>query len=275
MSLAELQSYLMADGVKDDIVALTRLTARSELSNLVSDPDDVDLKDADWQRLILAGSILARSGKRDEQDAALRIAVAAITLVEDVTVRDAGAVLLGKLSNFRAVALAEDRGLVADDLDARLGVSLRLETQRREMDRSVLVETTGRWMEVNEFQQRFWTSASEAKWLSASAPTASGKTFLVLQWLVDQLGAGKATIAVYLAPTRALVSEIETNLLRILKGRKGIEVTSLPLRTKFDAARSGGSRLILVLTQERMHLLANVLGGDFSIDLMIVDEAHK
>ena len=24
-----------------------------------------------------------------------------------------------------------------------------------------------------------------------------------------------------------------------------------------------------------MHLLANVLGGDFSIDLMIVDEAHK
>lgn len=275
MSLAELQSYLMADGVKDDIVALTRLTARSELSNLVGDPDDVDPKDTDWQRLILAGSILARSGKRDEQDAALRIAVAAITLVEDGTVRDAGAVLLGKLSNFRAVALAEDRGLVADGLDARLGVSLRLETQRREMDRSVLVETTGRWMEVNEFQQRFWTSASEAKWLSASAPTASGKTFLVLQWLVDQLGGGEATIAVYLAPTRALVSEIETNLLHLLKGRKGMEVTSLPFRTKFDAARSGGSRLILVLTQERMHLLANVLGGDFSIDLMIVDEAHK
>lgn len=275
MSLAELQSYLMADGVKDDIVALTRLTARSELSNLVDDPDGVDPKDVDWQRLILAGSILARSGKRDEQDTALRIAVAAITLSADGTVRDAGAVLLDKLSNFRALALAQDRGLVADGLDGRLGVSLRLETQRREMDRSVLVETTGRWMEVNEFQQRFWTSASEANWLSASAPTASGKTFLVLQWLVDQLGAGEAKIAVYLAPTRALVSEIETNLQHLLKSRRGMQVTSLPLRTKFDAARSGGSRLILVLTQERMHLLANVLGGDFSIDLMIVDEAHK
>lgn len=265
----------MTDGVRDDIVALTRLTARSELSNLVEDPDGVDPKAVDWQRLILAGSILARSGKRDEQDAALRIAVAAITLSEDGTVRDAGAVLLDKLSNFRAVTLAQDRGLVADGLDGRLGVSLRLETQRREMDRSVLVETTGRWMEVNEFQQRFWTSASEANWLSASAPTASGKTFLALQWLVDQLGAGEATIAVYIAPTRALVSEIETNLQHLLKDRKGMETTSLPLRTKFDAARSGGSRLILVLTQERMHLLANVLGGDFSVDLMIVDEAHK
>jgi Lhr-like helicase len=130
-------------------------------------------------------------------------------------------------------------------------------------------------LEVNEFQQRFWTGASAALWLSASAPTASGKTFLVLQWLVDHMRSGGAAVAVYLAPTRALVSEIETNLESLLKGTKGIEVSSLPLRTKFDAARSGASSLILVLTQERMHLLANVLRGDFSIDLMIVDEAHK
>ena len=275
MNLAELQSFLMADGVGEEIRAVAMLTARSEISNLAYEPEAVDPETIDWSRLIFAGSILARSEKREEQDAALRIAVAAITLVDDETIRDAGAVLLGKLSNFRAVALAEDRGLVRNGLDERLGISLRLESQRREMHRSVLVETTGHWIEVNEFQQRFWTGASSARWLSASGPTASGKTFLVLQWLVDQLGSGHATIAVYLAPTRALVSEIETSLQHLLKGRKGLEVSSLPLRTKFDAARAGGSRLILVLTQERMHLLANVLGRDFSVDLMIVDEAHK
>lgn len=270
-----MQSWLLSHGVGDDIAAVAKLTARSELCNLATDSDAVDPADIDWQRLVLAGSILARSDRRPDQEAALRIAVAAITLVEDVSVRDAGAVLLDKLSNFRAVTLAISRGLVGDRLEERLGVSLRLETQRREMDRSVLVETTGRWMEVNDFQQRFWRGASAASWSSASAPTASGKTFLVLQWLVDQMGSGDATIAVYLAPTRALVSEIETNLETLLKALKGIQVSSLPLRTKFDAARSGGSRLILVLTQERMHLLANVLGGEFSVDLMIVDEAHK
>lgn len=275
MSLAGLQAWLLSQGVGDDIAALTKLTARSELSNLMDDPQPVDPADIDWQRLILAASILARSERRSDQEAALRIAVGAITLVKDEKVRDAGAVLLDKLSNFRAVTLAVDRGLVADGLDERLGISLRLESQRREMDRSVLVETTGHWLEVNEFQQQFWNGASWATWLSASAPTASGKTFLVLQWLVDQVGSGEAAVAIYLAPTRALVSEIETNLESLFKATKGIEVSSLPLRTKFDAARSGGSRLILVLTQERMHLLANVLGGDFSVDLMIVDEAHK
>lgn len=275
MSLADLQAWLLSEGVGDDIAALTKLTARLELSNLADDPQAIDPAKVNWQRLILAGSVLARSERRADQEAALRIAVAAISLVEEAKIRDAGAVLLDKLSNFRAVTLAMSRGMVASGLDERLGVSLRLESQRREMDRSILVETTGHWLEVNEFQQRFWAGASKATWLSASAPTASGKTFLVLQWLIDQVGSGDATVAVYLAPTRALVSEIETNLEALLKAKKGIEVSSLPLRTKFDAARAGGSRLILVLTQERMHLLANVLGSDFSVDLMIVDEAHK
>lgn len=275
MNLAGLQAWLMSDGVGDDIAALTKLTARSELSNLADDPQAIDPALIDWQRLILAGSILARSERRADQEAALRIAVAAISLVADAKVRDAGGVLLDKLSNFRAVTLAVRRGMITYGLDERLGISLRLESQRREMDRSILVETTGRWLEANEFQQQFWTSASAATWLSASAPTASGKTFVVLQWLIDQVGSGEATVAIYLAPTRALVSEIETSLESLLKATKGIEVSSLPLRTKFDVARSGGSRLILVLTQERMHLLANVLGDDFSVDLMIVDEAQK
>lgn len=275
MILEDLQSWLLAEGVRDDLHKIVRLTVRSDLTNLTHAPDEPTAEGIDWQRLIFAGSILARSEARMDQEAALRIAVAAITLSKDAVVRDAGAVLLGKLSNFRAVSLAVARNLVAKGLDERLGVALRLESQRREMDSSILVERTGAWLQVNDFQQRFWTNASRASWLSASAPTASGKTFLVLQWLIDQLGASEATVAVYLAPTRALVSEIETNLQSLLGDATDVVVSSLPLRSKYDAARAGGARLVLVLTQERMHLLANVLGDAFLVDLLIVDEAHK
>ncbi|MHC9419726.1 DEAD/DEAH box helicase [Sphingomonas citri] len=272
MSLADLQSWLRNEGIRDDLNAITRMTVRTEIANL--QPDLIKL-DIDWSRLLLAGSILARSDQRVDQEAALRIATGAIGLGSEQAIVDAGAVLLGKLSNFRAVLLAGKRKLLAEDLDGRLGVALRLEAQRREMERSVLVESSGEWLQVNDFQQRFWTSAKEHNWLSASAPTASGKTFLVLQWLLDQMRVGAAAIAVYLAPTRALVSEIETNLQALLGKDGPIEVSSLPLREKFDEARSGGRRLILVFTQERLHLLANVLGVDFSVDLLIVDEAHK
>ncbi|AWP73392.1 DEAD/DEAH box helicase [Bordetella bronchiseptica] len=275
MSLADLQSWLLQEGVRDDLDAITRLTVRNELDNLAPDPSAPSATAIDWPRLLLAGSILARSDQRRDQEAALRIATAAISLTDGQALKDAGAVLLGKLSNFRAIALATNRGLLTADLDGRLGVALRLEAQRREMDRSILVQSSGAWLQVNDFQQRFWSNAGGERWLSASAPTASGKTFLVLQWLIDQVIAREARVAVYLAPTRALVSEIETSLKRLLGNTEEIEVSSLPLPDKYRAARAGGARVILVFTQERLHFLANVLSDVLSIDLLIVDEAHK
>jgi hypothetical protein len=70
-------------------------------------------------------------------------------------------------------------------------------------------------------------------------------------------------------------AEIESHLLALLGKQGAIQVSSLPLRDKYDAARAGGPPLILVFTQERLHLLANVVGDAIAIDLLIVDEAHK
>ncbi len=275
MSLVELQSWLFEEGIRDELNVLTRRTVVAELDNVKDDPDTVSVANTDWNRLLLAGSILARSELRTHLEAALRIATGAVTLSNSPSIRDAGAVLLGKLSNFCAMALADQRDLIASNLDARLGMALRIEAQHRQMEHSVLVESSGQWLQVNDFQQRFWSNASDHDWLSASAPTASGKTFVVMQWLIDQLHSTQVRIAVYLAPTRALVSEIEVYLRNILGKDSNIEISSLPLREKFDAARTGGAKLILVFTQERLHLLANILGNAICIDLLIVDEAHK
>lgn len=275
MSLADLQAWLLQDGIRDDLTAATLLTVRMELDHLEGDSSLPTATAIDWRRLLFAGSILARSELRTNQDAALRIATAAISLTNDPVLKDAGGVLLGKLSNFRAIALATNRNLLAADLNERLGVSSHLEAQRREIDRSILVQSRGVWLQVNDFQQRFWLKAAGERWVSASAPTAAGKTFLVLQWLIDQVIAGETRVAVYLAPTRALVSEIEISLKGLLGENESIEVSSLPLPDKYTAACGDGPRVIFVFTQERLHLLTNVLGESFTIDLLIVDEAQK
>lgn len=275
MSLTDLQSWLLQEGIRDDLDEITRLTVRMELDNLEDNDSTKPVKEIDWSKLLLAGSILARSDKRKDQEGALRIATAAISLTDDPALNDSGAVLLGKLSNFRAIELAISRHLLSENLEERLGISLRLELQRRKIDHSILVQSSGLWLKVNDFQQQFWTRASEECWVSASAPTASGKTFLVLQWLIDQLMSEEIRVAVYLAPTRALVSEIESSLKDILSESRSIVVSSLPLTDKYNAARAGGPSAILVLTQERLHLLANALNDSLSIDLLIVDEAHK
>jgi superfamily II DNA/RNA helicase len=275
MSLTDLQTWLLGESIRDELDELTRRMVVTEIDNLVPPDAAASVAKIDWSRLLLAGSILARSDQRPRQEAALRIATGAITLSTSEAVKDAGTVLLGKLSNFRAINLAGERGLLTADLDGRLGMSLRIEAQRREMDQAILVESSGRWLQVNDFQQRFWRDAADNHWLSASAPTASGKTFLVLQWLIDHMQSGEARVAVYLAPTRALVSEIEGSLVAILGKESRVQVSSLPLRDKYDAALVGGVHPIFVFTQERLHLLANILGDAMAIDLLIVDEAHK
>ena len=268
-----MQEWLVADGINDELDALTVGVVRSEIDNLVplEASDDVRL---DWSRLLLAGSILARSNDRVHQEAALRIATGAVILSDHPSVSDAGAVLMDKLANFRAVQLAEDRGLVASDLEERLGATLRMEAQRRHLEHAVLVQSSGQWLAVNEFQQRFWEAAQSHDWLSASAPTASGKTFVVLQWVTDWLRVSESGAVVYLAPTRALVSEIEGHLHDALALDQTVEVTSLPLRRwgKGDAAPK---RSVYVLTQERLHLLLNNSAADMKVGLLIVDEAHK
>ena len=277
MSASEFFDWLVSEAISADVLKLTQLTVASEIDNLSASFECEDLEaEFDWERLLLAGSMLAKSEKRGHKEVALRVATAAISLNTRSVVKDAGAILLEKLSNHRSAELAAERNLIASDRSSRLGATMRLEAYRRKFENSVLIKSDGSWLNVNEFQREFWKGASsDGSWLSASAPTASGKTFLVLQWLVDSMGTSKKKVAIYLAPTRALVTEISNSLLKILNGSEKIEVSSLPLKEKYLSAISSEKKIVFVFTQERLHLLANALDDQVDIDLLIVDEAHK
>lgn len=281
MTEDELIEWLLAEGVASDLALLSKANALQELENV--EPVEAVAKAmvaVDWNRLLLAGSILARSEARPPREAALLIATSSMTLAQPGPTRDAAALLFEQLSNKVAVGLAQKRGEVGVDLDARLGIGARLELTRNRLMNSVVLEANGGLLEVNAFQRSFWTSSQDGRgWISASAPTACGKTYLVLQWLLDQVRAKRARMVVYLAPTRALVSEIETNL-RDLLARASLDtdpirVSSLPLTDEYLAMRKGGPPLVTVFTQERLHLFANALSDEMEIDLLIVDEAHK
>ncbi len=277
MNKVDLFEWLIHDVLKDDLEKLTQLAVAGEITNLkeaftCDNPDEM----FNWRDLILAGSLLVRSEQREHLEAALRIATAAVTLETAQDVRDAGAVLMEKLSNHRSVELAEKRNWIEPGLEGRLGVSMRLEASRRRFEDSVLLGANGRWIRVNDFQRDLWNGvSSSAAWLSASAPTASGKTFLVLQWLLDHLRTSETKVAVYLAPTRALVSEIESNLKEFCGSDAGVEISSLPLREVYFSAASEKKKVIFVFTQERLHLLLNLVGEGLKLDLLVVDEAHK
>jgi hypothetical protein len=275
MRLEDLQKWLLDEGIGLELAQLARLSAVAEFPSLQPAEDLAELK-PDWPRLLLAAGFLARSDERVAQEAALRVASAGLVLPASPIVRDASAVILQQLANRRSVDLAERRGILCHNVEGRLGIAARIAAARRRLDDMVLLRN-GEWLQANRFQKAFWQGAAEVAWVSVSAPTAVGKTYIVLRWLLDRIVAGEVGVAVYLAPTRALVGEVEQEL-RELSPRHGLEnsldISSLPLKELHDAGASG-RRVIFVFTQERLHLLANAVGDYLAIDLLVVDEAHK
>ncbi|SEN24008.1 Helicase conserved C-terminal domain-containing protein [Roseovarius tolerans] len=200
------------------------------------------------------------------------VAEAAVCFSDEDLVKDAGSLILTRLSNHRAVALAEEKGFLKPELDDRLGTMEALLQTRRRLRSEIILNDTKSIL-GNRFQSDLWSSLSEAQWVSATAPTAAGKTYAVLNWLLRQHATGKSKSSVFLAPTRALVSEVERQLneLKLVHGLNDLKVTSLPINE--EELRS--DRFIAVFTQERLHIFLNAGEEPHPFNIAVVDEAQK
>ena len=271
MNIGQLHDWIMSeDGLRQQFDRIAVAAVAQEFKSLSSVrelPGDID-----WQRLLLAASALTLSDDRLHQEAALQVAYAGLTLTQDPVVRDTSAVLFSQLSNERSIKLAEDRRLISPGYVERLGASGSMLETRRKLRDGILFRD-GTVLTSNRFQRRFWATAEESQWVSATAPTASGKTYIVLRWMLDHLVGGSTRLVVYLAPTRALVSEIESEIRHLAPshGLRNLRVTSVPAREFYDR----DTPTVLVFTQERLHLFANSVEGGVAADVIIVDEAHK
>lgn len=226
----------------------------------------------DWKYLLFAASALARSDDSAEQRAALRIADTCLQLKTTTEEEKAGAlVILDTMANHRARQLAERRSIVSPELVDRIPLPLRGDMSRRLSEDSIRT-ATGQVFSVNRFQKNFWDALHDAEWVSASAPTSAGKSFLLRLWVRDLFSTISNAKIVFVVPTRALIQEVSDAFADDQKGGnlQGIILHTLPLETGFEPTHGH----LLIYTQERLHIL---LGRDSALafDALVIDEAQK
>src|SRR6185437_13316253 len=127
---------------------------------------------------------------------------------------------------------------------------------------------SGGAISANSFQRDFWNAAATYQWLSVSAPTSAGKSYIVKRWFEETIALAEKFRGVYLVPTRALIEEVTGDL------REHFDVEISVFALPWDAEINTGPKEIYVLTQERMHLLQQRF-PDLVTDLLFVDEAQK
>lgn len=226
--------------------------------------------DFDLWYMLTCASILAHSDNWTHQDAALRIAQYCIQRPSGTpSQKDGAALVLDALCNQTAIQLAEKRRLIESWYGNRLSLGALLESTNRKIGHTIQL-SDGKTIIANNFQLAFWEEARKCMWISASAPTSVGKSFILESWIQDYLAVNENSLVVYLVPTRALISEVAREL-KVRLPADRVNIASLPLAKYYKAGTSN----VFIFTQERLHIFLNTFEDKPKIDALIVDEAHK
>lgn len=274
MPLSEIQSFLLANaGFRERFRAMVLRSVSQQLDALAVDESIAELPPTDWQYMLFCASLLTHSKDESGLDAALRIAQTCISSPETTRLhRDSAAMILDALTNRRAIELAQSRDMLQPNLPGRLPMMALLDWYRREWTQTLTLPGD-RQVYVNAFQLAFWNMAQTNRWVSLSAPTSAGKSYIIEQFLVDQLDARNDACVVYLVPTRALIHQVERDIRSYVAhaGIDSVNVSTLPVREAFVAEE----RNVFVFTQERLHIFLAALDSTPLVNLLIIDEAQK
>lgn len=249
---------------------LNALTSQSVSSTFLGLTGRPDIPPLDWDYLLKIGSVLAFSEVGKCQAAALRIAHTCVsTEGTSESQRAAAGVIFDSLTNFPALQLALNKRLVPPDFQGRLPLSLRLDALNRRFSSS-LPEKPG--VQLTRFQQSLYDSLKSKRYVSVSAPTSAGKSFALTQFVARYILKNSNPKIIYLVPTRALIQQCETDFKGVLQG-----ISPRPLLTSVPQLPDNWreNACLMILTQERYHWVLNNAPEDFSIDLLVVDEAQK
>lgn len=250
---------------REALEAARRLTVRSEFARVEWDED---VPPIDWSFALLYASAITSAQSERAQSAVLRIATACMLSTDaESGHKAAAAALLERSGNHMAVELAESRERLPADAWLNLPGALRMEVVRSRIEFSVRL-SDGRVLAVNPFQGKFWDAVEANDWLSVSAPTSAGKSRIIREHFLELTRQAGPFTLIYLVPTRALIEEVSRDLRREVPSDVG--VFTMP----WDPDLAESSRIVLVVTQERLHLVLELLPS-LSVDLLFVDEAQS
>lgn len=257
---------LLAEG------SVAALLADAELASVVADLPALQVDDAadmplDLNRLLGLASWMSSVESEEAQNAVLRATHAC--LVEPTATaaqRAAALVLLERVGNRPAVRLARSRDLLGGVGLAETPAVLQLDVSRAR--NTYAIPAGAGTLSGNQFQRDFWSKIADNDWLSVSAATSAGKSFIVRQWFDRRLSETDRFVGVYVVPTRALIDEVGRELRELLPDE--VAVVQFP----WDARAGETRKEVYVLTQERLHLVLDRF-PDFRADVVFVDEAQK
>ncbi|WP_322003839.1 DEAD/DEAH box helicase [Paraburkholderia tropica] len=121
---------------------------------------------------------------------------------------------------------------------------------------------------LTDFQLTVWRELHKRQFVSVSAPTSSGKSFIIQTFLKDYITRSDRNLdVVYIVPSRSLIHEVQAKLTDALPEVVVMSTPRARIENAFNQTR------VFVFTQERLRTALDQ--EDFDLDILIVDEAQQ
>src|SRR5207245_1377285 len=127
-------------------------------------------------------------------------------------------------------------------------------------------------LSLTDFQSQILRVMKTGANLAFSAPTSSGKSYVLHNLVADRMFSNEAFCVVYIVPTKALVAETQKQIsenVRLVLGQSDFVVFT-GASTLNSREVGAATKKVFVLTQERLQdMLANQI-IDFTVNLLVV-----
>ena len=129
---------------------------------------------------------------------------------------------------------------------------------------------------LTDYQVELLHNLKKKRNISISAPTSAGKSYILTRYIVECVINNKKFIAVYIVPTRALITQVQRDFNKALRDHQieNVDIYTSSWEIK-DEDIEQLSKAIFVLTQERLQAFEGRMKIPFKIDLLIIDEAQN
>lgn len=256
--------------MKESIDHLYDKLIKHSISKYLNILQSEDINESELLKLLSYSSILALSEKDNDIKKAYDI-ISRVLEIDDrynEKIISACDIILSRIGNFPGRDLLRNK--YNNGNMPRLNIPLSLERIGRES------ENTHDDIKLTNFQYKFLNSVIKSNYLSVSAPTSAGKSFVLGLAIINKIKTHNKECIVYVVPTRALITEVSLKLRNecISAGLSGVIVRTIPEPVEIENIEQG---LIYVLTQERfISLLSSSYNSKkFFINSLFIDEAHE
>lgn len=237
------------------------------LSRTFPSLDKINIENEKLKKAIWLVSILANSDNNIYQrKAQLFTSLLFLNNQENIEILKVCYILFSRLGNLTATKFLKN--LYDEEQDNPIELKSKYEfgdflTQELIFEREKkIIESQNKSYLITDFQKDLWQALKEKNEIAISAPTSSGKSFIIKKFLIDKLSNEKQYKVIYIVPSRALINQVSEDFISEISSDIHIKTTYVEDNELFE-------KEIYVLTPERC---IKVLTSDLAIDFVFIDE---